>query len=88
MLTIPTVCPICNHPTTIEKKYETEVLMCTNPKCGARVEGKLLQFIGAHGLDIESMSTATVRDLIKLGWLTQMSDVFTLKNHRDESIVS
>ena len=86
MLTIPTVCPICNHPTTIEKKYETEVLMCTNPKCGARVEGKLLQFIGAHGLDIESMSTATVRDLIKLGWLTQMSDVFTLKNHRDEWI--
>lgn len=86
MLTIPTVCPICGAPTAIEKKHETEVLVCTNLNCGARVEGKILQFIGSHGLDIESMSTATVRDLIKLGWLTRMADVFTLKNHRTEWI--
>ena len=86
MFSIPTVCPICNHPTTIEKKYNTEVLMCTNPNCGAKLEGRLLHFIGAHGLDIESMSTATVRDLIQLGWLTKMSDVFKLKNHRTEWI--
>ena len=86
MFSIPTVCPICNHPTTIEKKYNTEVLMCTNPNCGAKLEGRLLHFIGAHGLDIESMSTATVRDLIQLGWLTKMSDIFKLKNHRTEWI--
>lgn len=83
---IPKVCPICSKPTTIEKKYNTEVLMCTNPYCGAKIEGKILHFVGAHGLDIESMSTATVRDLIKLGWLTKMSDIFNLKNHRDEWI--
>lgn len=83
---IPTICPICKMPVTITKKYNTEVLMCTNPNCGAKIEGKLLHFIGAHGLDIESMSTATVRDLIKLGWLTKMSDIFNLKNHRTEWI--
>ena len=86
VLTIPTVCPICGHPTTIEKKYNTEVLVCTNPNCAAKIEGKLLHFVGSHGLDIESMSTATVRDLIKLGWFVKMSDIFTLKNHRDEWI--
>lgn len=81
---IPTACPRCGGATRIEKKYNTEVLVCTNPDCGAKIEGKLLHFIGAHGLDIESMSTATVRDLIKVGWLTKMSDIFKLKDHRDE----
>lgn len=86
MLSIPTVCPVCGAPTKIEKKYNSEVLVCTNNNCGAKVEGRLLQFIGAHGLDIESMSTATVRDLIKLGWLTKLADIFTLKDHREEWI--
>ncbi len=81
---IPTTCPRCGGATRIEKKYNTEVLVCTNPDCGAKIEGKLLHFIGAHGLDIESMSTATVRDLIKVGWLTKMSDIFKLKDHIDE----
>lgn len=84
VIQIPTTCPICGGVTKIEKKYNTEVLMCTNPDCGAKIEGKLLHFIGSHGLDIESMSTATVRDLIKAGWLTKMSDIFKLKDHRDE----
>ena len=86
LINIPTVCPICGKPTKIEKKYNTEVLMCINPSCSAKIEGKILHFIGAHGLDIESMSIATVRDLIKFGWLTKMSDIFFLKNHKNEWI--
>lgn len=86
IISIPTVCPICSGSVKIVKKYNTEVLTCMNPNCSAKIEGKLLHFIGSHGLDIESMSTATVRDLIKLGWLTKMSDIFTLKEHRDEWI--
>lgn len=82
-LEIPSVCPVCGYPTSIEKKYNTEILVCTNSNCAAKIEGKLLQFIGPHGLDIESMSTATIKDLIKLGWLNKMSDVFKLKEHRD-----
>lgn len=86
LIQIPTTCPVCGGKISIQKKYATEVLVCTNPNCAAKIEGKLLHFIGSHGLDIESMSIATVRDLIKLGWLTKMSDVFLLKNHRDEWI--
>lgn len=86
LIQIPNTCPVCGGNVSIQKKYMTEVLVCTNPNCDAKIEGKLLHFIGSHGLDIESMSTATVRDLIKLGWLTKMSDIFSLKNHRDEWI--
>ena len=83
---IPATCPVCNGRLQIVKKYSTETLVCLNPVCAAKIEGRLLHFVGSHGLDIESMSTATVRDLIKLGWLTKMSDIFELKNHRDEWI--
>lgn len=84
LLTIPSTCPICGSKTQIVKKYNTETLMCVNPNCGKKIEGRILHFIGAHGLDIESMSIATVRDLIELGWINSMADIFTLKNHRDE----
>lgn len=86
LLKIPTVCPVCGQPTQIIKKYNTEVLMCMNPTCGTKIEGRILHFVGAHGLDIESMSIATVRDLIAFGWIKSMADIFTLKNHRDEWI--
>ena len=86
MFTIPTICPVCGGATKIEKKASTEILICTNPYCGAKIEGKILHFVGAHGLDIESMSIATIRDLIKLGWIKTMADIFKLKSHRDEWI--
>ena len=85
-LEIPTVCPICGAELKVEKKYATEVLICPNKSCGGKLEGRLLQFIGKHGLDIESMSEKTVKSLISLGWLTKLSDVFTLKDHRVEWI--
>ena len=86
LLQIPNICPVCGQPVQIEKKNDAAFLMCVNPNCAAKIEGRLLHFIGAHGLDIESMSTATVRDLINAGWLLKMSDIFTLKNHREEWI--
>lgn len=79
---IPTTCPICNSVLVTNEKH----LICTNKYCATKIEGRILHFIGPNGLDIESMSTATVRDLIKLGWLTKMSDIFKLKEHRDEWI--
>ena len=84
LISIPTKCPVCNSDVMVDKKYNTELLICTNPMCRAKIEGKLLHFVGAHGLDIESMSIATVRDLIDLKWFVKMSDIFSLKDHRDE----
>lgn len=83
---IPTHCPVCGKELTIQKKYISEVLVCTNTSCGNKLEGRMIHFIGAHGLDIESMSVKTVKKLIELGWLTKLSDIFKLKDHRDEWI--
>lgn len=83
---IPTNCPICGSSLAIKRSYNTDVLTCENPNCRAKIEGKLLHFVGANGLDIESMSIKTIRKLIDLGWLTKLSDVFSLKDHREEWI--
>ena len=83
---IPTICPICGSTLTIEKKYNTEVLMCKNPNCQTKLEGRILHFVGANGLDIESISVKTVRKLIELKWITKLSDIFSLRSHRDEWI--
>lgn len=79
---IPTTCPICGELLVNNGR----MLKCLNKNCMAKIEGKLLHFVSAYGLDIESISIATIKDLIKLGWLNKLSDIFTLKNHRSEWI--
>ena len=37
---IPTICPICSQPVSRQKKYETEILMCTNEHCANKLEGR------------------------------------------------
>ena len=88
LIAIPNTCPVCGEPTSIEKKYNTEVLMCTNPYCKVKIKGKFLQFLGKNGLDIESISDKTVDKLIDFGWLKRLSDVFSLKNHRAEWVTT
>lgn len=85
-INIPTECPICGQLVVIEKKFNTEVLMCKNPYCATKIKGKFLQFLGTNGLDIVSISDKTVDKLISYGWLKKLSDVFSLKNHREEWI--
>lgn len=51
--------------TSYEGKAAT---FCTNPTCPAQIEGKIVHFASKHGLDIEGLGQATVRnsELLKL----------------------
>lgn len=81
---IPKHCPSCGEELVIEKLYNTEVLKCNNTNCPSKILYKLNNFIGKNGLDIDSLSVKTLEKLIELGWLSSLSDIFMLKNHRDE----
>jgi DNA ligase len=81
---IPKHCPSCGEELVIEKLYNTEVIKCNNTNCPSKVLYKLNHFIGKNGLDIDSLSVKTLEKLIELGWLSSLSDIFMLKNHRDE----
>ena len=83
---IPEVCPICGQETKVKKDYDTEVLICTNSDCEGKFINKLDHYCGKSGLDIRGLSKATLEKLINWNWVNSISDIYTLKEHRDEWI--
>jgi DNA ligase (NAD+) len=76
----PDVCPICGGPTEIKDDF----LYCTNPSCSGRLINRVDHYAGKKGLDIKGLSEATLEKLIDYGWLNSISDLYKLKEHRDE----
>lgn len=81
----PTVCPICGQPVTVkESDSGVENIICLNPDCEGKLINKLDHFCGKKGLDIKGLSKATLEKLIDWGWVTNLSDIFTLSQYRAE----
>lgn len=84
-LEIPNICPVCGGPTSIVTSDQgIENLYCTNPQC----EGKLINIIDHYaskkGLDIKGLSKATLEKLISWGWVNNIIDIYSLKDHAEE----
>ena len=80
--TLPTACPCCGYPTVIQGDF----LYCSNPACAGKLINRLDHFCGKKGLDIKGLSKATFEKLLDWGWITCLSDIFELKNHKNEWI--
>lgn len=80
---IPTCCPVCGGRTGIIQENDSAVLMCLNTNCRGKLLGKLCTFVSKQGLDIDGLGENSLDLFIKLGFLTKLSDVFNLKQHRD-----
>jgi len=83
---IPKVCPYCGASTEIRKENESETLWCTNPSCSGKLINRLDHFCGKKGLDIKGLSKMTLEKLINWGWITELKDLFTLSEHKQEWI--
>lgn len=85
-LVIPDRCPVCDHETEIHISTVsgTKTLKCLNPDCPAKALKKYVRFVSKQGMDIDGMSEATLARFISEGWIHQFSDIFGLKNHREE----
>ena len=78
----PSICPYCNAPTKIVDDF----LYCTNPMCNGILINRVNHYAGKKGLDIKGLSEATLEKLIAFGWLDSISDLYKLKEHRNEWI--
>lgn len=85
-ISIPEVCPFCGGKTEIRMDIDTKVLYCSNTACDGKLINRLDHFCGKKGLDIKGLSKATLEKLIDCGWITDISDIMILVNHRDEWI--
>lgn len=80
---IPSQCPVCESSTQIVKENDSEVLMCTNPHCKGKLLGRVSHFVSKKGMDISGLSEETIKKLIELGWITEITDVYNLERHYD-----
>lgn len=80
---IPTTCSVCGGETRIVKENDSEVLMCVNPHCKGKLLGRVSHFVSKKGMDISGLSEETIKKLIELGWITEITDIYNLDQYYD-----
>lgn len=80
----PEVCPVCKSK--LYKPEDEVALYCENPECPAQIKGRLIHFASRGAMDIEGLGEALVDLFVEKGFLKTFSDIYELKNHREELI--
>ena len=84
---LPSKCPICGGDTKIITSASgVKTLVCPNEHCEGKLLNKLDHFCGKKGLDIKGLSKATISKLMDLGWISNITEIFSLENFKDEWI--
>ena len=86
MFDVPKVCPSCGGPVSIQQNGAVKIAVCKNPKCTTSRIEKIIHYASKKGMDIKGLSEATITKLWDKGWLKDIVDIYTLKDHRDEWI--
>ena len=81
-LEIPNVCPVCGHEAIIKKDNESEVLMCTNDNCKAKLVQKISHYVSKNALNVDGFSEATIEKFIDLGYLKSIQDIYYLSSDK------
>ncbi len=81
---LPEVCPVCGAKTQREK--DTADIKCTSPNCPAQLERHIINFVGRTAMDIKGFGTVYVEELVRLGYLKDIADIYALKEYRNELI--
>jgi DNA ligase (NAD+) len=81
-LNIPSTCPICGGDTIINDNDGVLVLKCGNPQCSGLLVNRIEHMFGRGGLDAKGISKATIGKLIDWGWVSSISDMFTLSRYK------
>lgn len=80
---IPMVCPVCGEPAVQEDAAD---IKCANLNCPAQLERLIGHFVSRGAMDMKGFGAVYVHDLIQQGYLTDVADIFTLHQHREELI--
>ena len=82
---IPTACPVCGAPTSVTVSTSgTKTLRCTNLVCPAKNLKKFERFVSRSALDIDGISSETLKDFINEHFIAEFADIFHLSEHADK----
>ena len=83
-IVITKVCPGCGGKT--EREKDTADIKCTSPNCPAQLERHMINFVGRDAMDIKGFGATYIMELVHLGYLKDIADIYDLKQHREELI--
>ncbi|MHB1349027.1 MAG: NAD-dependent DNA ligase LigA [Desulfobulbaceae bacterium] len=76
-ISFPAVCPECGHP--LHRPEGEAVTRCQNPHCPAQRLRSLIYFAGGDGLDIEGLGRKNMEQLVRVGLVRDLPDIFRLR---------
>jgi DNA ligase (NAD+) len=80
--TMPSACPVCGSG--IYRSGDESNHYCENADCPAQIRGRIEHFAARGAMDIEGLGTAAVEQLVSLGYLHNVADVYMLAAHREQ----
>ncbi len=80
----PTHCPICGSK--LIQLQDEVAIYCENNLCPAQVKARISHFAARGAMDIEGLGEAIVNQLVDQKFLKDFSDLYSLKEKRNELI--
>ncbi len=81
---IPEFCPACGEKTV--RDPDTADTKCVNANCPAQLERHVINFVGRDAMDIKGFGTVYIEELVRMGYIKNAADIYTLKEHRETLI--
>lgn len=81
---VPERCPVCS--TKLEKPEDEVYYYCPNYNCPAQVQGRIEHFVHRNAMEIEGLGESIIEIFLQKGLLKNYSDIYDLKDYRDEMI--
>lgn len=78
-------CPSCGKELSVRVDVATGAY-CTNPECPAQISKRFEFWCSRECMNIEGLGPAQIDKFISLGWLMWITDIYSLKNHKEEMI--
>jgi DNA ligase (NAD+) len=80
VFSMPSTCPVCQSP--IYRAEDEANYYCENAECPAQVRGRIEHFAQRGAMDIEGLGEAAVEQLVTLGLVRNVADLYQLHAHR------
>lgn len=79
---LPSKCPECDHDAIRENGEVAK--RCINPKCPAKLRRGFEHFVSRNAMNIDGLGPAVINMLIKEGYVTDITDLYTLSQYKEE----
>lgn len=84
---LPDKCPCCGGEVEIHNENGSKTLHCCNDVCQAKLLSRLTHYVSKNAMNIDGFSEATIERFMELGWLTSLSDIYTLNKRKNDMMV-